>query len=244
MVVSCGHDENGKYKGGKAGDQTGTEYYKRSWYKPSYGWDCVLRHPTAVVGERVAAIAEAAAKNNKIGYDQNERLTFYNQLKTVNWHPENITIACEADCSSSTAATVIAAGHQLGMTALQNVAPSCWTGNLKAALKAAGYTVLTDSKYLTSDQYLKAGDILLNEKHHVVINVDDSEVKSVGKYTGKVNVRTYLMVRSGPGSSYSPVDAFPCGLINGQQIGIDKEQNGWGRIIGTTWWVSLTYIKK
>ena len=39
MISSCGHDENNKYKGGKAGDQTGTEYYLRTWYKPSYGWD-------------------------------------------------------------------------------------------------------------------------------------------------------------------------------------------------------------
>lgn len=172
MIVSCGHDESGKYRGGKAGDQTGTEFYKRSWYKPSYGWDVVLRHPDTKVGERVAAIAAAAAANDKIGYDQNERLSFYNRLEIAGWHPENITIPCEADCSSSTAACVIAAGHQLGMDKLLKVPHTCWTGNLKAALVSAGYEALTTLKYRTSAAYLLPGDILLNEKHHVVINLD------------------------------------------------------------------------
>lgn len=26
MISNCGHDERGKYSGGKAGDQTGTEW--------------------------------------------------------------------------------------------------------------------------------------------------------------------------------------------------------------------------
>lgn len=256
MIVSCGHDENGKYRGGKAGDQTGTEYYKRSWYKPSYGWDCVLRHPVASVGAYIASIAEKAAANNKIGYDQNERLTFYKALNAANWHPEYITTACEADCSSSTAATVIAAGYQSGMTALKNVSPSLTTYNMRSTLKAAGFEVLTDKKYLTSDAYLKAGDIILSDSHHVIINLTDgSKVgdstgdkvgEKVAQYAGTVNVNTYLNVRSGPGTSYSKVTlgGVEMRLPKGMVVAIDKESNGWGELAGTTYWVSLTYIKK
>lgn len=248
MIVSCGHDENGRYRGGAAGDQTGTEYYKRSWYRHSSGWDCVLRYPDRKVGDTIADIAEKSAANNQIGYDQNERLTYFNALKAAGWHPEKITTACESDCSASTAATVIAAGYQTGIAGLQKVSPSCWTGNLKAALKAAGFEVLTTSKYLASDKYLLPGDIILNEKSHVVINVTTgscaggSAMSSV--YTGTVNVKTYLMVRTGPASSYPAVECFPCGLPKGAKVGIDKEQNGWGRLAGTTWWVSLSYITK
>lgn len=32
MISNCGHDERGRYSSGKAGDQTGTEWYIRSWY--------------------------------------------------------------------------------------------------------------------------------------------------------------------------------------------------------------------
>lgn len=255
MIVSCGHDENGKYRGGKAGDQTGTEYYKRSWYKPSYGWDCVLRYPVATVGVYIASIAEKAAANNNIGYDQNERLTFYNALKAANWHPENISTKCESDCSASTAATVIAAGHQMGMVALKNVSPSLTTYNMRSALKAAGFEVLTDKKYLTSDAYLKAGDIILSDKHHVIVNLTDGASASasdntggskVAQYAGTVNVNTYLNVRYGPGTSYYKVklDGTEMRLPKGMVVSIDKEQDGWGELTGTSYWVSLSYIKK
>lgn len=253
MIASCGHDERGKYKGGTAGDQTGTEWYTRAWYKYSYGWDVVLRHPDAKVGLKIAQIAAAGAANNKIGYDQNERLTFYQQLKSVGWNPASITVACEADCSSSTAACVIAAGHQLGMTKLSQVSPSCWTGNLKQALVNAGFEALTESKYLTSETYLQPGDIILNEAHHVVIKVDGA-VKTTAttvtaaktvSYAATVTAST-LRIRKGPGTNYAQIllegalQYLPKGMI----IAIDKEQNAWGEIAGTKNWVSLEYLKK
>ena len=32
MISNCGHDENNRYSGGKAGDQTGTEWRVINWY--------------------------------------------------------------------------------------------------------------------------------------------------------------------------------------------------------------------
>lgn len=32
MISNCGHDERGKYSGGKAGDQTRTEWQVINWY--------------------------------------------------------------------------------------------------------------------------------------------------------------------------------------------------------------------
>ncbi|MCI8962972.1 MAG: peptidoglycan-binding protein [Eubacterium sp.] len=168
-ISNCGHDENGRYSGGKAGDQTGTEYQVRSWYNRP--WKCVLRHPDADVGAALAKIAKAAAKNEKIGYDQSQRTTYYTQLKEACWKPEKIKTKCEADCSSSTAANVIAAGYQMGMNKLKKVNPNCTTSNLRGALKAAGFEVLTHSKYLAGDDYLLPGDVLLNDGHHVAINL-------------------------------------------------------------------------
>lgn len=168
-ISNCGHDERGKYSGGAAGDQTGTEYQVRNWYNRP--WLCVLRHPDAKVGQKLATNAENAANNNYIGYDQGQRSTYYAELKAANWKPEKIKKKCEGDCSSTTAANVIATGHQLADEKLQKVNPNCTTTNLRAALKAAGFEVLTDSKYLTSDEYLLPGDVLLNDGHHVAINL-------------------------------------------------------------------------
>lgn len=168
-ISNCGHDERGKYSGGNAGDQTGTEYQVRSWYNRP--WLCVLRHPDEKVRETLAKIAKNAANNDCIGYDQSQRTTYYEALKAANWKPKNIKKKCEADCSSSTAANVIATGHQLGDRRLQGVNPNCTTSNLRDALKAAGFKVLTDYKYLTSDAYLLPGDVLLNDGRHVAINL-------------------------------------------------------------------------
>lgn len=168
-ISNCGRDENGRYRGGKAGDQTGKEYRIMSWYNRP--WKCVLRHPNEEVGGTLAKIAKAAAKNEKIGYDQSQRTTYHTQLKAAGWKPEKIKTKCEADCSSSTAANIIAVGHQMGIKELQNVNPNCTTSNLRAALKVAGFEVLTHSRYLAGDDYLLPGDVLLNDGHHVAINL-------------------------------------------------------------------------
>lgn len=169
MISNCEHDENNKYKGGKAGDQTGGEWALINWYNRP--WKCVLRHPDAKVRKMISDMATAAAKNNKIGYDQNERYTFWEHLKASDYDPAKITVSCEADCSSGVAAIVKAAGYQLGIQKLKDVSIYCYTGNLRVALKAAGFEVLTDSKYLTGSAYLLEGDILLNDSCHTATNV-------------------------------------------------------------------------
>ena len=169
MIANCGHDENNKYSGGKAGDQTGGEWAVIPWY--SRPWNCVLRHPDENVRKLIAQMAVAAANNNNIGYDQGQRGTFWAELKKAKYKPEKIKVKCEADCSSGTAAIVKAVGYLLNIQKLKDVSTSLYTGNMRNFLKQAGFEILTDNKYLSSDKYLLAGDILLNDAHHVAINV-------------------------------------------------------------------------
>ena len=113
MIANSGSDERGSYSGGAAGDQTGKEWRIINWYNRP--WNCVLRHPDASVRELIAQLAEEGANNNLIGYDQHERWTFWNQLKTVGYHPKNIKKKCEADCSAGVISIVWAVGHLLGL---------------------------------------------------------------------------------------------------------------------------------
>ena len=170
MISNCGHDENGRYSGGSAGDQTGGEWQIIPWYNRP--WNVVLRFENQQVAQMIADIARAAAKNNLIGYDQNQRTTYWQHLKASNYDPAQITIACEADCSSGVAANVKAVGYRLGIQTLKNVSVDAYTGNLRAVLKRAGAIELTASKYLTSDKYLRPGDVLLYEGHHTATNLD------------------------------------------------------------------------
>ena len=168
MISNSGHDEHGSYTGGAAGDQTGTEWEIRSWYNRP--WDCILRHPDMKVGALIAELAIEAANNNCIGYDQGNRDTFWAALQKAKYRPANITIKCEADCSAGVIAITKAAGHLLGLAKLQKLTAT-YTGDMKAAYKAAGFSVLTAKKYLTGDDYLLPGDILLNEGHHTATNI-------------------------------------------------------------------------
>ena len=189
-ISNCGHDERNKYSGGKAGDQTGGEWTVRSWYNRP--WDCVLRHPDEKVRKMIADMARAAAKNNLVGYDQSQRYTFWEHLKASEYDPAGITIACEADCSSGVAAIVKAVGYRLNMQKLKNVSIYLYTGNMKAGLKAAGFEVLTERKYLTSDAYLLEGDIILNESAHVATNLTNGSKSSGESSSGGGSSKGYL----------------------------------------------------
>ena len=162
-ISNSGSDENGNYKNGKAGDQTGKEWRIRDWY--NYPWNCVLRHPLAEVRACLATLAVKAAENNNIGYDQNQRDDYGIELAKADYDPSKITKPVESDCSKGVIDDTKAAGHILGIPDLQNI-KATYTGNMRAAYKAAGFYVLTETKYLKSSDYLLAGDILLNDAHH------------------------------------------------------------------------------
>lgn len=170
MISNCGSDERGRYTGGQAGDQTGREWQVIPWYNRP--WNYVLRHPDQNVGNLLADLARKAAQNDNIGYDQGGRTTYWTQLLAAGYAPEKIAVKCEADCSSGVSANVKAAGYILGIPALQNVSKDLYTGNMRQALRNAGFEVLTDKRYMSSDEYLKPGDILLYEGHHTAINLD------------------------------------------------------------------------
>ena len=170
MIANCGSNEFGGGYGGQAGDQTGNEYRVMTWY--SRPWNCVLRYPDLQKAIVIAQVSRDAANNNNIGYDMGQRMTFYNQLAAVGWNPASITTPCESDCSASTSACIIAAGHKTGDSRLMSISPSLTTYVMRSSLTAAGFMLLTDSRYLSSDAYLLPGDILLNDGAHVAVNLD------------------------------------------------------------------------
>lgn len=170
MISNCGHDENGHISGGAAGDQTKNEYCVRTWY--SRPWLCVLRWPNIGVAQVIAMVAKAAALNENIGYDQNERGTFYDQLKAAKWNPANIKTPCESDCSASTAACCIAAGYLCNISALQQIDSWSTTYYMREHFTSLGFQCLTGSQYTDSPDYLLPGDVLLNDNCHVAINLD------------------------------------------------------------------------
>lgn len=171
MSVKIGHasiDERGKAHGGTAGDQTGKEVYTRNWY--SKPWHTVFRPNSAIAAEKIAKAMEQACANNKIGYDQYQRTTLYTQAKAKEWNISKISTKCETDCSALVAVCCNAAGI--------SVSKDMYTGNEKSLLKKTGaFSVYTASKYVSSSDYLKRGDILLGNGHTAVVLSNGSKVK-------------------------------------------------------------------
>ena len=97
MAVKVGSariDENGKARGGQAGDQTGKEVSTQNWYLHSKGWR-VYRAKNPSVAEKIAKCMEMACKNSKIGYDQDSRNTLYKEAEPFGcygWSGESVKL--------------------------------------------------------------------------------------------------------------------------------------------------------
>lgn len=248
MSVLIGHasiDENGKAYNGSAGDQTKKEVCTRSWYNKS--WDVVIRPKDAAMANKIAVACEQACANNKVGYDQYQRNTLYTQALKVNFDLSKITTACECDCSSLACICAIAAGVPAG--ALYIGGNMRTTRNMRSAFKNTGkFDILTDSKYLTSDEYLKRGDIIVNEGSHTVIvlsngskfssqnnkpvennsNKIEANNSYVGKGIGTAVAQDYMNVRTGPTTSYKVIGSCPKGTA--VEV-LERTSAGWYKIV-------------
>ena len=165
VIGSARSDENGKTTGGIAGDQTGKEVSTQSWYLHSKGWR-VLRPISAAAAAMIAACMQWACDNNKIGYDQNQRIALYNAAKPHAFDVRKVTTAVETDCSALVRVCCAYAGINL---------PDFNTATEASVLLSSGaFVELTDSKYTKQQDYLRRGDILVTKtKGHTVAVLSD-----------------------------------------------------------------------
>lgn len=161
-IGSARIDENGKARGGKAGDQTGKEVSTQSWYRHSKGWR-VFRAKDPAVAERIAQDMQWACDNSHIGYDQGQRLTLYDVAKPLGFNCRRVDTNCETDCSALVRVCCAYAGVTL---------PNFRTPTEPTALLDSGaFVELKGAKYTDSDKYLRRGDILVTrtQGHTVVV---------------------------------------------------------------------------
>lgn len=171
-IANSGHDERGKYHGGSAGDQSGTEWYIRSWYNRP--WNVVIRFSDIKIAYMIATLSIYAAQNNKVGYDQYQRTTYWTALKKAGYDPRKITTKCEEDCSAGVLANVRAALELTGHSNwAKNININGYTGNMKSIIRNCGAKVLTytDASHCKGTHYLRPGDILLNTSAHTAVNL-------------------------------------------------------------------------
>lgn len=229
-------NEWGGTHGGEAGNQKRTagkldgELNVRDWYDRP--WPYLIRPKNPEDGKKMAATALACVKNEKIGYDQNERQTLYKQMKANNWDATKVG-PCETDCSSLWGVCANSAGIPID--------PVVWTGIMVDLAKKSGkFDIITDAAYLRSSAKLRKGDGLVEPGHHAVIVIDDgpnayddvvpepAPAPSPDSYYNNVYVTTAsLWLRKGPGTNYGQIVAMP----SGTQVYVGKVENGWAEVL-------------
>lgn len=213
MAVLIGHasiDENGKIHGGAAGDQTSKEVCTRGWYNS--GWQTVLRCKDSDKNEQMAQACEAACMNPNVGYDQYQRNTLREAAKAADFDLSKVG-KCECDCSALMAVCAECADIEVPYT--NGNAPS--TRTMVEAFKSTGeFDVLTESKYLTSDKYLRRGDILV-KNGHTAMALQNGEYG----YEKKVSVKVSLLKKKAKGDAVRALQGilnahgFDCGEVDG-----------------------------
>ena len=92
----------------------------------------------------------------------------------MDFNLSKITDPCECDCSSLMHVCAIAGG-----AALSYGSNGYTTRNMVSGFAKSGdYTKLTDSKYLTGDQYLMRGDILVKNGHTAMVLENGSKAEA------------------------------------------------------------------
>ena len=250
MAIKIGHasaDERGKAKGGSSGDQTGKEVYIRTWY--SSPWDTVLRCTDSKKAEIMAKTCEAGCANKNIGYDQNQRNTLNVKAKAVNYDLSKIKSACECDCSSFMTVCAQAAGIDIPYTS--GNAP--YTGNMVSKFVGTGkFKALTDKKYLTSDKYLKRGDVFVNSKGHTAMALGNGSSVSTNTTSKTTKASDTKMTQIKVGSEGKPVKVWQAiigvnvdgefgnktkeATIKFQKKAFPNDKSQWDGVVGEKTW--------
>lgn len=155
----------------KAGDQTGREVRVDEWYY--FGQTEVFRWIDSSYADKYASIIESMCGNDNIGYDQSERYTLNDWLKSHNYDYLNLKTPVECDCSALTLSAINT------LFKSQVVSGGVVTATMKDALMKTGYfELLTESKYLNDYMYLKRGDIINAPSNHVITVLEDGPMSA------------------------------------------------------------------
>lgn len=184
MLAGANIDEYGNFSGGAPGDSTKKEVYLKPWYPEP--WDEILRYENPdnkelekKVRNAIASNAIAAANNDCIGYDQNTRISFFNEVSKVNYSIEKLTTKCNTDCAAFVCTIIRIVGHQLDIDSFKNIGITTTKG-MEGELTRIGFKVYRDSSYTGSTNKLQKADILLNIVNHTEIFVGDGNNESSG----------------------------------------------------------------
>ena len=194
----------------------------QEWYNRSKGWSHVFRAKDKEVAQKIAKAMTDAVNNQKIGYDQSQRTTLFDEAEKKKFVISKIKKACETDCSALVSVCVNAAGI--------SVSKDMYTGNEAKVLKATkAFQDLTSATYTQDSQALEVGDILLGEGHTAVV-VEVTEIVEQ-KPEKKAEKKTYFRVQVAACRNLTSANAY---VKMCKERGVNTtitHQNDWFKVI-------------
>ncbi len=179
-------NENGKYRGGKQGDQTGTEArtekYPAYYEVSSYPWKCLLRCKDAHLAAAAVEEACAAAENENIGYDSGDlRLTLWDEVQKTGFDTSLVETPCAANCVTSLLTFYKCAGQRLGIDSVADLNVDGHVYTEEDILLGTGFFERVDDADLHSADANHAGDVYIAESHTILQLTDGAEAASGAK---------------------------------------------------------------
>lgn len=154
---------NGKVIDDLVGDQNGREVKIGEYY--NFGQKWVIRFRSKKRGRKAADVTKMLARNNNIGYNQNNRKSLYDQCELINWDIDRIYQIRPCDCDCSLLA-VCAINFAYGKSLLPY---SLTTYNLPNIVNQHKTKFKRVDKAIKSKKFHK-GD-LVGKSGHVIVNV-------------------------------------------------------------------------
>lgn len=232
LVGSARINEFGDIQGGRPGDQTGKECAIEPWYLHKYGW-VIIRARSAEVRKKIAQNMRYICENDNIGYDQPGNQSLFYAAQPYGFDASKVKTKCSTDCGQAIRLCVRYAGVYCEIF---NTA-----SEIQTLEKTGEFTILRESKYCMSSDYLLEGDILVTPmKGHTVAVLSDGDLVCTTPYksTGQINFR------SGPGVTYPVINNMT--VKYNETVPVYEESNGFAycRYRGVDGYASLKYLTK
>ncbi len=122
--------------------------------------------PQSNYAEKIASAMDMACDSSRIGYNQADRYSLYNAVKSIGFDISRLSEDVNTDCSALIRVCMAYAGISTNdFNTSSQISVMMGTGKFEK---------LTDKKYTDSPKYLKRGDVLVTAKQgHTVVVLSD-----------------------------------------------------------------------
>ena len=145
-------------------------------------WYAVVRYPDGRFRGLLSQLIEELSENKNVSYT-NFLLshaygctnTLWTELQSKGYNPKKLDKPITTDSECAVISMIKCAGQFLNIPEVQNLSAIADPLNYEAEFRSAGFEYLKSLKYLSSPDYLYAGDILIDSYGYMAVNLSHGQ---------------------------------------------------------------------